>query len=154
MHMHGYHGKIIGSDQRGWSWSNKPGQLRTVGERRVDGILQSLDVTDIVKTWTTGHLDPNHGLGIEPVSNDFYYRYTSRENWNQPPKLVIFCSASNWTPTPTRTPSNTPAVTPTPSATTQIDFTVGVTPAAVTLDLAPLAGPIQWRGPRRSMYRM
>jgi len=120
------------------SWSNKPGQLRTVGESRVDGILQSLDVTDIVKTWTTGHLDPNHGLGIEPVSNDFYYRYTSRENWNQPPKLVIFCSASNWTPTPTRTPSNTPAVTPTPSATTQIDFTVGVTPAAVTLDLAPL----------------
>jgi hypothetical protein len=25
MHMHGYHGKIIGSDQRVWDWANKPG---------------------------------------------------------------------------------------------------------------------------------
>jgi FtsP/CotA-like multicopper oxidase with cupredoxin domain len=24
MHMHGYHGKIIGSDQRAWDWGNKP----------------------------------------------------------------------------------------------------------------------------------
>ena len=24
MHMHGFHGKIIGSDQRGWSWANDP----------------------------------------------------------------------------------------------------------------------------------
>lgn len=27
MHMHGYHGKILGSDQRVWDWSNKFGQL-------------------------------------------------------------------------------------------------------------------------------
>jgi len=25
MHMHGYHGKIIGSDQRAWPWANNPG---------------------------------------------------------------------------------------------------------------------------------
>jgi FtsP/CotA-like multicopper oxidase with cupredoxin domain len=25
MHMHGYHGKVIGSDQRGWYWANTPG---------------------------------------------------------------------------------------------------------------------------------
>jgi FtsP/CotA-like multicopper oxidase with cupredoxin domain len=25
LHMHGYHGKIIGSDQRGWPWANQPG---------------------------------------------------------------------------------------------------------------------------------
>jgi hypothetical protein len=25
MHMHGYHGKILGSDQRVWSWANSPG---------------------------------------------------------------------------------------------------------------------------------
>jgi len=25
MHMHGYHGKIIGSDQRAWTWANKGG---------------------------------------------------------------------------------------------------------------------------------
>ena len=24
MHMHGYHGKVIGSDQRGWPWANIP----------------------------------------------------------------------------------------------------------------------------------
>ena len=24
MHMHGFHGKVIGSDQRGWNWANKP----------------------------------------------------------------------------------------------------------------------------------
>jgi FtsP/CotA-like multicopper oxidase with cupredoxin domain len=26
MHMHGYHGKVIGSDQRAWSWANAPQQ--------------------------------------------------------------------------------------------------------------------------------
>ena len=25
MHMHGYHGKVIGSDQRAWYWANTPG---------------------------------------------------------------------------------------------------------------------------------
>jgi len=25
MHMHGYHGKILGSDQRAWDWANVPG---------------------------------------------------------------------------------------------------------------------------------
>jgi manganese oxidase len=25
MHMHGYHGKILGSDQRAWGWANAPG---------------------------------------------------------------------------------------------------------------------------------
>jgi FtsP/CotA-like multicopper oxidase with cupredoxin domain len=25
LHMHGYHGKIIGNDQRVWDWANKPG---------------------------------------------------------------------------------------------------------------------------------
>jgi hypothetical protein len=25
MHMHGYHGKILGADQRVWDWANKPG---------------------------------------------------------------------------------------------------------------------------------
>ena len=25
LHMHGYHGKIIGSDQRAWPWANQPG---------------------------------------------------------------------------------------------------------------------------------
>lgn len=25
MHMHGFHGKILGSDQRAWSWANMPG---------------------------------------------------------------------------------------------------------------------------------
>jgi FtsP/CotA-like multicopper oxidase with cupredoxin domain len=27
MHMHGYHGKVIGSDQRGWDWANSPGNM-------------------------------------------------------------------------------------------------------------------------------
>ena len=25
MHMHGFHGKILGSDQRAWPWANTPG---------------------------------------------------------------------------------------------------------------------------------
>jgi len=29
MHMHGYHGKVIGSDQRGWDWANSPGNAST-----------------------------------------------------------------------------------------------------------------------------
>ncbi len=24
MHMHGFHGKVLGSDQRGWTWANRP----------------------------------------------------------------------------------------------------------------------------------
>jgi len=31
MHMHGYHGKVIGSDQRAWYWSNVPQQPFGVG---------------------------------------------------------------------------------------------------------------------------
>jgi FtsP/CotA-like multicopper oxidase with cupredoxin domain len=31
MHMHGYHGKIIGSDQRAWDWANAPGTPNGVG---------------------------------------------------------------------------------------------------------------------------
>ena len=27
MHMHGYHGKVIGSDQRAWDWANSPGNM-------------------------------------------------------------------------------------------------------------------------------
>ncbi len=120
------------------TWANKPGKLTTVGQRQVSSTGQSLDVTSIVQTWTQGATDPNHGLGIEPVSDDFYYRYGSREYWVSPPKLVIFCSAADWTPTPTRTPTRTPTITPTPTATTPINFAITVTPAAVQLDLAPL----------------
>jgi manganese oxidase len=29
MHMHGFHGKVIGSDQRAWSWANLPGFMPT-----------------------------------------------------------------------------------------------------------------------------
>jgi FtsP/CotA-like multicopper oxidase with cupredoxin domain len=28
MHMHGYHGKVIGSDQRAWPWANNPANAR------------------------------------------------------------------------------------------------------------------------------
>jgi FtsP/CotA-like multicopper oxidase with cupredoxin domain len=31
MHMHGYHGKILGSDQRAWDWANKPNGKFGVG---------------------------------------------------------------------------------------------------------------------------
>ena len=29
MHMHGFHGKVIGSDQRAWYWANTPGLTPT-----------------------------------------------------------------------------------------------------------------------------
>ena len=29
LHMHGYHGKIIGSDQRGWDWASTPPRSKT-----------------------------------------------------------------------------------------------------------------------------
>ncbi len=92
-------------------WADKPEKLTTVGQRWVVSSGQSLDVTSIVQSWSQGS-DPNHGLGIEPVSNDFYYRYGSREYWIEPPRLTIWCSGTNWTPTPTRTPTATPSPTP------------------------------------------
>jgi hypothetical protein len=120
------------------TWANKPPKGMTVGQRQVSSTGQSLDVTSIVQTWTEGHADPNYGLGIEPVSDDFYYRYGSREHWVSPPKLVIFCSAADWTPTPTATQTRTPTVTPTRTPTVPISFGLTVSPSTVRMNLDPL----------------
>ncbi len=122
------------------TWANQPGTLRDLGEQKVSGNGQSVDVTGIVQTWTDVQADPNHGLLIKPASAEMLYRYRSREHWVSPPKLVIHCSASNWTPTPTmtptRTPTRTPSVTTTPGA--AMNFTLAVNPGTVNLDVAGL----------------
>lgn len=118
-------------------WADKPGKAQDLGVRTVENSGQSFDVSGIAKSWSAG-LTPNYGLGLEPVSDDFYYQYGSREYWVEPPKLTIRCSDIEWTPTPTRTPTRTPTVTPTPTPTTSGVFALTVTPASVQLDLAPL----------------
>ncbi len=97
-------------------WSNKPGSLTFYGERMVTGSGQSIDVTDAVRAWRAG-TEANHGLALEPVSDDFWYQYGSREYWVQPPRLTINCGSDEITPTPTHTPSRTPTATHTPTRT-------------------------------------
>lgn len=94
--------------EAGTSWYTKPGKQMILGERQVSGNGQSVDVTAALQAWKA-ETDPNHGLGIEPVSDDFFYRYGSREYWVSPPVLKFWCSGSE--PTPTRTPTRTPTPT-------------------------------------------
>ncbi len=96
------------------NWLNKPGDLIPLGERTVVGNGQSLDMTQAVKMWED-QTDPNHGIVIKPVSEDFYYHYGSREEWISPPVLKIFCGdpvEPTATPTATPTPTRTLTVTP------------------------------------------
>jgi len=124
------------------TWANQPATLRDLGEQKVSGNGQSVDVTGIVQAWTSGQTDPNHGLLIKPASAEMLYRYYSREHWVSPPKLVIHCSEANWTPTPTATATPTPTPTSTstvtPTAGAPMNFTLAVHPGTVSLDIAGL----------------
>jgi len=64
MHMHGFHGKVIGSDQRGWPWANLPfvtpsgmgleKNTLTIGSGEAYDWLIDFGTTAVVSTYPSG----------------------------------------------------------------------------------------------------
>jgi len=99
------------------NWSNKPPQSSMVWQDTIGGETQQMDVTDAVRAWLEGAESPDGGLGIAPEyfgRDDFFFEYGSREDWVDPPRIVLFCGSDPLTPTPTPTPTRTPTPTATP----------------------------------------
>ena len=93
------------------TWNNQPNRYQPTVGVTMNGVLgyKSVDVTDIARAW---HNVPHYGLELRGPEGDPVYRrvFSSRENIETPPQLVV----NYHLPTATRT--HTPTRTPTPTS--------------------------------------
>ena len=73
MHMHGFHGKVIGSDQRAWYWSNLPQQPNGLGLEKNTLTIGSGETYDWLIDFGTVKLTSTYPAGTQtrydPASN-------------------------------------------------------------------------------------
>jgi FtsP/CotA-like multicopper oxidase with cupredoxin domain len=71
MHMHGFHGKVIGSDQRGWSWANPPQQPAGMGMEKNTLTIGSGEAYDWLIDFSTVSLTATYPNGTGGLNGTF-----------------------------------------------------------------------------------